>query len=86
MSERLVHNQLADRDESMTHWQPPDEARCWCRPEREDVAAVRAVGAPEGRKDFCIGRGHVIVRWSDDGSPLYICDRCYAELVVEWAA
>ena len=77
---RLVHVQRA---EDTKHWVGADEKHCPCKPVEEAVRVTKAHRLVEGRKDFCLGRGHVIVAWSNDGSPYYICERCYAELEVE---
>ena len=84
MSGRLIHVQ-PEGQERTPHTDTPF---CWCRPKpNPDILAFRAVtGTVRGYAARCNGRGHIIVRWSDDGAPYYLCDRCYAELVPRYAA
>ena len=73
---RLIHFEPMKRAGRHT-----DSKACWCSPEPDACRVRRA------RKVFATGghRGtpHLIVQYEDDGSALYMCDLCWAELVLE---
>jgi hypothetical protein len=72
----LVHTQRDDKPEWRQH---EDALTCWCGPEYQE-GRYRAIPTP-AQVPAAPCEGHVVVRWSDDGSAIHICDRCNRELV-----